>query len=166
MKVIFGFANGLKVSAPVRFAGVDAGMVKDIGVFYDSTEQKTKVQVDIWLEAGTEVPADSTVWINQLGLLGEKYVEIIPGQNQNQLLEPGAMLIGEDPISFEQISTMIGKLAVKLDHTVDGINEVVLNPENQQSIVQIFDNLESFTEDIKANPWKLLYRQPRKEKKE
>lgn len=185
MKAIFGFANGLKKSAPVRLAGVDAGSVRDIKVFYDENDQKTKVEIDLWLKKDTEVPADSRVWINQLGLLGEKYVEIIPGQNAKQLLEEGGTLVGEDPIAVEQISDMITKMAKKLEVSIDGFNAVVQNEKNKKSLEDtlygvsmivdnikqgkgtvgkllydesIFSDLESFTSDIKANPWKLLYR--------
>ncbi|HOW35141.1 MAG TPA: MlaD family protein [Candidatus Omnitrophota bacterium] len=193
MKAVFGFANGVKRSAPVRLAGVDVGSVKDIKVFFDPQEQKTKVRIDLWLKDETQVPADSKVWINQLGLMGEKYIEIIPGKDQATLLSEGASLTGEDPISFEEISSMIGKLSIKLQDSVDGFNKVIQNPKNQQSVEElleslklitkniqegkgtvgkllyddsIFEDLESFTADLKANPWKLLYRPSRRELKD
>ncbi len=185
LKVFFGFANGLKRSAPVRLAGVDAGTVKDIKVFFDPQESKTKVEVGVWVDEQTQIPADSRVWINQLGLLGEKYVEIIPGTNTTHLLENNATIIGEDPVAMEQISEMINKIAKKLEYSVDGFNTIVNNQENQKSIADtlknvslitsnikegkgtvgrlfydesVFNNLDSFTADIKENPWKLLYR--------
>ena len=46
VRVVFGFANGLKKSAPVRIAGVDEGLVKDIRLFFDRTDSKTKVEVE------------------------------------------------------------------------------------------------------------------------
>lgn len=191
LKVIFGFANGLKKAAPVRFAGVDCGRVKETAVFYDKKEGKTKVQIDIWLKAGTDVPADSVVTINQLGLLGEKYVEIIPGVSLD-LLKDGSALIGKDPIALEKISEMVTQLAQKVDKSVDGFNSVVNNEKNQKSLEttlggisdivtnvregkgtvgklffdeSLFDNLHDLTSDLKANPWKLLYRpKPLREK--
>lgn len=183
-KVIFGFANGLKKAAPVRLAGVDCGRVKDTTIFYDKKEGKTKVRVDIWLTAGTDVPADSKVTINQLGLLGEKYVEIIPGVSLD-LLQEGSMLMGKDPIAMEKISEMVTELAQKVDKSVDGFNTVVNNEKNQKSLEitleglsgivtnvregkgtigrlffdeSLFDDLHDLTSDLKANPWKLLYR--------
>jgi ABC-type transport system involved in resistance to organic solvents, periplasmic component len=78
LKVVFGFANGLKKAAPVRLAGVDVGKVLDIRIFYDNQAQRTKIEVSAWLTGDTKVPVDSTAWINQLGLLGEKYLENYP----------------------------------------------------------------------------------------
>ena len=184
LKVIFGFANGLKKAAPVRFAGVDCGRVKDANVFYDKKEGKTKVRIDVWLKAGTDVPADSAVTINQLGLLGEKYIEIIPGMSLD-LLKDGSILMGKDPIAMEKISEMVTALAQKVDKSVDGFNRVVNNEKNQKSVEttlealsqitsnvrdgkgtvgklffdeSLFEDLHELTSDLKANPWKLLYR--------
>src|SRR5437867_6361534 len=107
IKIIFGFANGVKKSAPVRFAGVDSGLVKDINVFYDRKDGKTKVEIIAWLKGGTEIPKDSKVCINQLGLLGEKYIEITPGVDTEKILEENDTMIGEDPIPVEKLSSMI-----------------------------------------------------------
>ena len=190
MEVIFGFANGLKKSAPVRFAGVDCGLVKDINVFFDKKEGKTKVKINVWLKAGTDIPADSVVTINQLGLLGEKYVEIIPGVSTDHLNE-GSVLSSKDPIAMEKISEMVSQLAGKIEQSVDGFNAVVNNEKNQKAFEitlegisliitnvregkgtvgklfydeSIYDDLEDLTSDLKANPWKLLYR-PKSQKK-
>ncbi|MBU1868969.1 MAG: MCE family protein, partial [Candidatus Omnitrophica bacterium] len=32
---VFGFVNGIKDGAPVRYAGVDVGAVQDIKIFFD-----------------------------------------------------------------------------------------------------------------------------------
>jgi phospholipid/cholesterol/gamma-HCH transport system substrate-binding protein len=185
LKVVFQFANGLKKSAPVRFAGVDAGIVKDITIFFDRKEAKTKVAVECWLKKGVEIPVDSQVTINQLGLLGEKYIEVMPGLDTENFLDDGDQMVGKDPIAVEKITEMISDIAKKAESSLDGFNKVVLNEKNQQSVEKtleglslivdnvkegkgtvgklfydesIFNNLNDFTTDLKANPWKLLYR--------
>ncbi len=184
MHVTFGFANGVKKAAPVRLAGVECGIVKDVNVFFDKKEGKTKVKIDFWIKEGTEIPADSVVSINQLGLLGEKYVEIVPGISAD-LLQNGSTLVGKDPIPVEKITDMISQLAGKIDKSVDGFNGIVNSEKNQKSFEttlegismivtqvregkgtigklffdpSIYNDLEDFTADLKANPWKLLYR--------
>ncbi len=189
MEVIFGFANGIKKSAPVRFAGVDCGLVKNLAVFFDEQERKPKVKIDIWLKHGTRIPVDSQVTINQLGLLGEKYLEIVPGAALDYFKD-GDRVVGKDPIAMEKISEMVTQLAVKVDKSVDGFNAIVNNEKNQRSFENIldglsvtvtqvregkgtvgklfydpsiYDDLQEFTSDLKANPWKLLYR-PKRQK--
>jgi phospholipid/cholesterol/gamma-HCH transport system substrate-binding protein len=180
--VIFGYANGLKKAAPVRLAGVEAGIVKSIDI---STEGGlTKVKVELFIHEGVGVPVDSKVTINQLGLLGEKYIEITPGQSQ-QLLQDNGTLVGADPVPVEKITQRIDSLTSKLDKAMDGINNGVLTTENTKAFSEIlagvrdivlqtqqgkgslgmflynpniYKNLEELSSDLKDNPWKLLYR--------
>ncbi len=188
MEAIFVFANGLRDAAPVRLSCVEAGVVKHLDVFVDDKDgQKTKVRVIFWLKQGKEVPVDSTITINQLGLLGEKYIEIIPGVSQ-EFLKEGAVLIGRDPVPMEKITEQVSLITTKLETTIDGINNGILTAKNKQSIEDglegfgvlgknlkegrgtigkllndesIYQNLEELTVDLKSNPWKLLYK-PRK----
>jgi phospholipid/cholesterol/gamma-HCH transport system substrate-binding protein len=131
--VHFYYANGLKKSAPVRLSGVDAGHVRDLKVFFDPLEQKTKVAVGVWLEEGMAIPQDSQVLINQLGILGEKYVEILPGTAAD-FAEPGAVLKGEDPVPMESITKKLSALGSKAEETFSGINNGILTNNNKQAL--------------------------------
>ncbi len=185
MQVIFSFANGLKSAAPVRLAGVEAGLVKNMQVFTDDNDgKKTKVRVNIRINQGIEIPADSKVTINQLGLLGEKYVEIVPGKG-TEFLKANGVLIGIDPVPIEKVTEQFSTLTSKLETAIDGINNGILTEQNKLSLANtladlrdvvgniknghgtvgkfltdesIYRNFEEFTADLKANPWKLLYR--------
>ena len=79
----FNFVNGVKLGAPVRFAGLDVGQVKKLKLVFDQQDQKPKIEVLCWLKKDVRIPEDSSVWVNTLGLLGEKYIEIMPGKNYN-----------------------------------------------------------------------------------
>jgi phospholipid/cholesterol/gamma-HCH transport system substrate-binding protein len=192
LKVIFNFANGLKENAPVRVAGVDQGVVKDINLFFDRSDTKTKVEVEIWIKKETKVPADSIIMINQLGLLGEKYIEVVPGVDTKQFLESGQLIVGKDPIPQELISERVMEVATKIDKTFAGVSQIINDAENQNSFNaalsnissitgnvddiiadmksgrgtlgkffyddQLYENLEGLSAELKANPWKLLYR--------
>lgn len=185
IKVIFGFASGLREAAPVRLAGVEVGLVKKIGVYVDRADgEKTKVRVKIWIKEGIGVPVDSNITINQLGLLGEKYLEIIPGTSM-ELVKDDGVLIGHDPVPIEKITERFNSLTSKLETTVDNVNSDILNDKNKKFLEDalagfaalgvdlkeghgtvgrlltdesIYDNLDELTADLKANPWKLLYR--------
>src|SRR4030042_882309 len=101
VKFNFGFINGVKIGAPVRFAGMDVGQVKKIN-FILLPEGKTKIQIVGWVEDRIKIPVDSTVWVNTLGLLGEKYIEIMPGKDAVNFLSAGQSLEGEDPIPMHE----------------------------------------------------------------
>lgn len=170
--VVFGFANGLKIGAPARLAGVDVGDVKSIDVFYDPEAQKTKVKIEIWVKEDSQIPADSKVWINTLGLLGEKYLEVIPGNNYSLLVRENDTIVGQDPVAMEEITEETKKLVLKIKEALIGLNDVLSQVKTGQgtlgklvydeTIYQNFEgvtkDLKELTEDLKSHPWKLLFK--------
>ncbi len=188
-QVIFGFANGLRPAAPVRLAGTEVGIVKSMKVFIDE-HKRTKVRVNVWLEEGTHIPLDSTITINQLGLLGEKYIEIMPGLS-TEFYKNDSVIMGKDPVPIEKITEQVAVITNKLENTIDGINNGILTEKNKKSLADtleafeimannikngrgtvgllftdesIYKNLDELTADLKLNPWKLLYRPKEKSK--
>ncbi len=141
---VFTYANGLKKGAPVRLAGVDAGHVKDLVIFYDTTHLRTKVRIGLWVMRGVGIPEDSRVLINQLGLLGEKYIEIIPGEAK-AFLPLGTRMTGEDPVAMESIMAMVGSIAGKLDMTLASVNQRILTEANAKALAESLQNLAAIT---------------------
>ncbi len=163
--VVFGYANGLRDAAPVRLAGVEAGLVKKMDVFVDDQDQhKTKVKVTFFVKEGTQIPKDSTFTINQLGLLGEKYIEIIPGVS-GEFVTEGATLMGKDPLPIEKITEQVSSITGKLDTALDGLNSIISDVNQGKGTIgkfikddTLYMNLEELSEDLKSNPWKLFYK--------
>ena len=185
LKVVFGFANGLKKSAPVRVAGVDEGIIQNIGLFFDPLDRKMKAQIELWLKKDMKIPQDSTVMINQLGLMGEKYVEIIPGVNTTEFWKDGETVTGIDPVAQEAIAQKVMEVATSIDKMISEeknkgsitatLENLSLLTGNLKDITtdirggkgtlgkifydeRLYDDLQGLTADLKANPWKLLYR--------
>jgi phospholipid/cholesterol/gamma-HCH transport system substrate-binding protein len=146
--VIFQYANGLKKGAPVRIAGVDSGHVRDLKVSYDMSAHVSRVSIDIWLMHGTTIPIDSTFMINQLGMLGEKYLEIMPG-TAIEFVKPGSFLAGETPVPMETIMKKLSGIALKLDDTLSGLNNGVLNEVNKKAISETLANVAAITGALK-----------------
>ncbi len=185
IQVVFGFASGLREAAPVRLAGVEVGLVKKLQVFTDENDgRKTKVRVSVWIKDDIAIPADSKITINQLGILGEKYLEIIPGNSMDNIKDD-SVTVGQDPVPIEKIAEQVSSLMIKLQTTVDSVNTGILTDKNKQSLQEalagfgavgtdlkegrgtlgklltdesIYNNLDDLSSDLKSNPWKLLYR--------
>jgi phospholipid/cholesterol/gamma-HCH transport system substrate-binding protein len=178
-KISFNFANGVKMSAPVRLSGVEVGEVKGIEIGYDDRTKKPLVLIDVWVKKDARVPMDSRVWVNMLGLLGEKYIEIIPGQNYAALLREGSLIKGEDPISIQELTDLSRNIALqvgytvmdvsltltKLDTTLDSLNLILTNVKQGEGTIgklffdnSLYNNIDEMFADLKKHPWKLLYR--------
>lgn len=155
VKFKFGFINGVKIGAPVRFAGVDVGQVKKIN-FIPGPEGGMKVEVLGWVEDRIKIPEDSTVWVNTLGLLGEKYIEIMPGNNTQSFLPSGAVMEGSDPVPMHQVERALKKTTDKITSGEGTIGKLIFDEA-------LYDNIEAMTQDLRKNPWKLFWKT--KEKK-
>jgi len=157
--VIFNFANGITESAPVRVAGINVGRVDKINVFFDEKEKRTKVKIWSWINSEKiKIGKESVAVINTLGLLGEKYLEILPGKESDSFLKTGDVIIGRDPIPtaflMEKVASLADSTSVVMDRLKEGEGTIgkLLTDET------IYNNLEEFTSDIKKHPWKLLKR--------
>ena len=157
-----GFANGIQQSAPVRLAGISVGEVKEAGVFKDDAG-KTMVRLKLWLTNDAKVEEDAQVIINTLGLIGEKYVEIIPGTPGSALVSEGGLMKGHDSVSVEQMTKKGYEIALKLEQAVAHMDEILLQIKSGQGTVgkliydeTIYNEAESMVKDLKAHPWKLL----------
>lgn len=163
--IIFGFANGVKMSAPVRLSGVDVGEIKGLKIFYDPNEQKTKVKVHVWVSEEAKIPIDSQIWINTLGLLGEKYIEIIPGKDYSVFVKSNDSIAGQDPVSMEEITKETKRIVLKFDQMVNGLNSVLERINSGQGTIgkfiyddTVYKNIEDMSDDLKRHPWKLLFK--------
>lgn len=83
-KIYAHFQNvgGLTVRAKVTMAGVVIGRVQDIHL--DPKTLTAKVEMDIFTEVN-QVSTDAVASILTAGLLGEKYIGIVPGADETYL---------------------------------------------------------------------------------
>jgi len=159
----FNFVNGIKVGAPVRFAGVDVGEVKRIKLEFLPEESRSNVNLDVWIRNIIKIPSDSSVWVNTLGLLGEKYIEIMPGIDYSHSLKHGDCLVGVDPLPIHQMFRSAENILNNLD---DGIARIKNKEGSLGKLIYddaIYNELQALVTDVRKNPWKLFFKT--KEKK-
>ena len=212
VRFVFSFVQGIDPGTPVKLAGVTVGEVKQIQVVRNP-QGETQVEVSTWLAQGVYIEDDAKAIIKSLGMLGDKYIEILPGTPGNKMIGNGGTVIGKSPFAIEDIAEGTRQLIGQLQSVAQNVNVVVSDPEFKASVKgtfvnadktfadadvvignftkasedlkdaaasakivlgrlkdgegtvgrllkndQIARNLEAFTEDIKAHPWKLLKR--------
>ncbi len=204
LRVRFNFAGGIQTGAPVRLAGVNIGEIKYIRLFRDEASQKMQAEVGIKVSKEAVIEEDAVAYVNTLGLIGEKYLEIVPGTAGVRVLAAGGGLQGKDSIPVEKFMEASFHAVQQIEQTVASINSVISNEATQSALKgtltnsqeataqltiflkqaneimgkirdgqgtvghllaqdDLYQDLKALMSDIKAHPWKLLYR-PRGEK--
>lgn len=159
----FNFVNGVKVGAPVRFAGVDVGEVKKIHLDFISQENRSNVRLVVWVRDVIKIPADSSIWVNTLGLLGEKYIEIMPGNDYANTVKHDGSMVGVDPLPIHTIFNRAENIMRNLD---DGIAQIRNKEGSLGKLIyddKLYNELTALATDVRKNPWKLFFKA--KEKK-
>jgi len=100
----FNQIGGLAERAPVVISGVKVGRVKGIELSDD-----LRARVNFEVNAGLELPVDTSASIRTAGLLGDQFIELEPGA-EDALLGQG------DEIGFTESALSIEKLVGQLVH--------------------------------------------------
>ena len=100
--------GGLKVRSPVTVSGVRVGQITNI--VYDSARYEARVDMRIQAEHDY-FPIDTTASIYTAGLLGEQYIALEPGAEEDVLTSGDTIEFTQSALVLEEI---IGKIVVKL----------------------------------------------------
>ena len=91
--------GGLKVRSPVSAGGVRVGKVANISY---NNEQYTAV-VTMQIDGAYRFPVDTAASILTAGLLGEQYVGLEPGGDEEVLTEGGEIDLTQSALVLEQV---------------------------------------------------------------
>jgi len=129
LRVVFDSANGISQGSTVQYAGVEVGKIEQVRLIHPSNRPIPQVELVVRLPRAVEVHADDEASISTFGLLGEKYLEIMPGPREGPVLKPGEFLIGKPPVSTERIIERSNEVLTELKQTLEGLNSLVGDPE-------------------------------------
>jgi phospholipid/cholesterol/gamma-HCH transport system substrate-binding protein len=164
-QVRFGYVSGLEKNAPVYFAGHEVGKVDRIEV---TNGEERPILVTVRIPEKIELREDSEVFIDTLGLMGEKFVELTPGTGNSPLLNSEPLLQGTDPVPMYLLVQKMNLLADRMDVMTASLNPVVeqLNgvlkgqeEEISKMIANFHEasaNIRDMTHELKFRPWRLV----------
>ncbi len=91
-------ADGLNIGASVRLAGVEVAKVNDVHLddFY-------RVQATFAFPKKIDLPADSAAIIETDGLIGNKYVELLPGGDEELLENGDTFMYAQDVLLLDEL---------------------------------------------------------------
>ena len=139
--VSYDSATGLEKRAVVRMAGVKVGYVKDIRL------KGRKAEVELIINFGISIPKGSMATLASIGLLGEKHIEVLPGEAA-EFLQAGDTIAGVPPVSFDQMGTTLLAIGDEFKGIAQIISEMIGGEESRNNFRDTLENLASFSEEL------------------
>jgi phospholipid/cholesterol/gamma-HCH transport system substrate-binding protein len=101
--VDYNFSGNIQAGAPVKVSGIKVGKVDEVefkgGKVDEKTGRRVQVRLHVWVEDRVldTIRQDAEFFVNTSGVLGEQYLEIVPGSHDQPRLEPASIIEGVDP---------------------------------------------------------------------
>ncbi|GAB4532891.1 MAG: MlaD family protein [Haliangiales bacterium] len=121
--VDFDYSGNIQPGAPVRVSGIKLGRISAVefhgGKLDEDESRRVQVRLEVWLrdEARDAVRQDAEFYINTQGVLGEQYLEIVPGKDyKNAPLEPDSVHLGNSP---PRMDLLLSRLFLVLESVTD-----------------------------------------------
>jgi phospholipid/cholesterol/gamma-HCH transport system substrate-binding protein len=136
----FDSAEGLVKGVSVEIAGVDVGEVAEISL------ENGKAKVILQLNPDVSIGTDAQAAVRTKGVLGDKYMELIPGSDDAPRLKPGQRIRQTvSPTSVDNLLQQLSGIGEDIKRLTGSFSGVLGGESGQTSLQVIVDNLRELT---------------------
>ncbi len=138
-------ANGIVKNSNVKMAGIPVGIIDDIVL------DGAQARLDLKVQAGLKLTKSASAEIKPNGILGDKYVEINPGNPNDELLTEGSVIPKfTDSSGFDAVLNKVGKIAEDVGAMTAALKAATTGEGDDNSpLGRILHNVEDLTADLK-----------------
>jgi len=101
--------DGISKGTDVKLSGIKIGYVENLSIDKDSYYAITK----LYINSHVDIPKDSRAAVSTSGLLGGKYIRIVPGISENRIDSGEKIKLTQSSLNIEDL---IAKLLYSLNH--------------------------------------------------
>jgi phospholipid/cholesterol/gamma-HCH transport system substrate-binding protein len=128
---LFDSVAGLDKNASVKMAGVPIGKVEEMGL------QDSQAKVTFRIQPGIKIPEGSYAAVKATGLLGDKYVEIVPGKGPGVLTNDARIPQQEGASDLDALINRFAAVAEDVKAVTASLRAALGSAEGEQSIKDI-----------------------------
>jgi phospholipid/cholesterol/gamma-HCH transport system substrate-binding protein len=139
----FASAAGIDRKAAVRIAGVRVGKVEEVRL--DGSEAVLVLSLDpeVRLHEG------ASAQVTSMGMLGDKYVEVLPGDPSAPPLPPGVELGGTTSPSFDDVMRAADEIGADVKEVTAALRGSIGGDRGADTISEIVENIRELTASLK-----------------
>ncbi len=137
--VMFDNVSGLDEKSRVKVAGVDAGVVGEVGL------KGNKAKLTLLIMSDIKIYEDAKASLRVSGLLGDKYLALWAGNPSKQPLNDGDWIINTEPAAdIDALANQLSSAASYISELAEGLQDVFGTPE-RKAIKETIHNLRDIT---------------------
>jgi phospholipid/cholesterol/gamma-HCH transport system substrate-binding protein len=145
LTVDFDTASGLEPKSDVKMAGVPIGKVEEIQLVGNRARLVLRIKQEI------RIPIDSVGTIQTQGLLGEKYVEILPGKDVQRNLAAGGQIANtQSPTNLDELVRKLGGIGDDVKKFTESLSETFGTEEGKQALADILRDVRATTATLRT----------------
>jgi len=141
--VYFPEVGGLNAGDPVTVAGLEMGKVGTM-VF-----EGGRVRADLLLEERVALKADCSVEIRSIGLMGEKFVYIVPGTSGEDL-RPGSTIEGKYKAGLTEMTIVMEDVMVEVKELSRSVRKIIATEEDTHNLGESLAKLNDLVDEALA----------------
>jgi len=125
-QLYFARTNGLQTGAPVSLSGLPIGSVDWLHFSTEPGTNRIEVGVRVDADAASRIQSDTKATIRTLGLLGDKYIELVPGTQPDATpIPPGGVIPSSDPTDYEALFGQSGDIVTNVVEVSSALKDVL-----------------------------------------
>ena len=163
LKTYFSSASDLHEGAEVRLAGIAVGNVDKVTISsFSDPNRAVEVDMGISRKFQKQIRTDSSATIETVGLLGESYIDISRGTQDQPVLPPGGVVRGREQPDIKQIvqntndvitnlrdvSAKLSDISSEIQKGHGTLGKIIYDQELYNKINKTADSVQSIVADV------------------
>ena len=145
LTVDFDTASGLEPKSDVKMAGVPIGKVEEIQLVGNRARLVLRIHKEI------RIPIDSVGSIQTQGLLGEKYVEILPGKDAQRNLPSGGQVANTlSPTNLDEMARKLSAIGDDVKKFTGTLSATFGTEEGKKALGDILRDVRATTASLRT----------------
>ncbi len=147
INILFKNVTGLQTGDAITVSGLKVGRILEMKL------DREHVNVRVWMNGQVPFPNDSRAAIRSIGMIGEKYIDLMPGAASETLQEDDTITgeyisdIADAGGSLSELMSQTNALLAKLNTAVDS----AFSHRSQKAIAAMLINTEDITRQVNMN---------------
>ncbi|NOY22684.1 MAG: MCE family protein [Acidobacteria bacterium] len=143
LQAVLDTATGLDKDSDIRLAGVKIGKVLSVAL------KDGKAVIKMEIHKGVQLPEGSRVKVVAKGILGDKYLEILPGSKEGRI-GAGETLASEKAVSMDDLMDIVYSVAQDIKKITTSLSRTVGTNKGEEQIANILESIDKITSDLRV----------------